>query len=79
MGAGRIRVVDVAPGFTLTDLNRDHMDNERFAAFIRRAIPGGKPGEPWEIARLVAALIGEDIPFLTGETYYIDGGQAIAN
>ncbi len=74
-----IRVVDVAPGFTMTDLNRDHMDDERFASFIRRAIPGGRPGEPWEIARLVAALIGEDIPFLTGETYYIDGGQAIAN
>jgi NAD(P)-dependent dehydrogenase (short-subunit alcohol dehydrogenase family) len=74
-----IRVIDVAPGFTLTDLNRPHMEDERFARFITRAIPIGRPGEPWEIARFVAALHAEDIPFATGETYYIDGGQAVAN
>ena len=26
-----------------------------------------------------AALVAEDIPFATGETYYLDGGQAISN
>ena len=31
------------------------------------------------MARLVAAIVTEDIPFLTGETFYIDGGQAISN
>ena len=74
-----IRVVDVAPGFTLTDLNRGHMDDPRFRAFIERAIPRGRPGEAWEVARFVAAIVVEDITFLTGETFYIDGGQAIAN
>lgn len=74
-----IRVVDVAPGFTLTDLNRSHMQDERFRAFIERAIPRGRPGEAWEVARFVAAIVAEDIPFLTGETFYIDGGQAISN
>lgn len=74
-----IRVVDVAPGFTMTDLNKAHMQDERFRAFIERAIPRGRPGEAWEVARLVGAIVAEDIPFLTGETLYIDGGQAIAN
>ncbi|MEQ8816515.1 MAG: SDR family oxidoreductase [Thalassobaculum sp.] len=74
-----IRVVDVAPGFTLTDLNRSHMQDERFRGFIERAIPRGRPGEAWEVARLVGAVVAEDIPFLTGETLYIDGGQAISN
>lgn len=74
-----IRVVDVAPGFTLTDLNRKHMQDERFRSFIERAIPRGRPGEAWEVARFVAAIVTEDIPFLTGETFYIDGGQAISN
>ena len=74
-----IRVIDVAPGFTLTDLNKPHMESEKFRAFITRAIPLGRPGEPEEVARFVAALIGEDIPFATGETYYLDGGQAISN
>ncbi len=74
-----IRVIDVAPGFTLTDLNKPHMESERFRDFITKAIPIGRPGEPEEVARFVAALIGEDIPFATGETYYLDGAQAISN
>jgi NAD(P)-dependent dehydrogenase (short-subunit alcohol dehydrogenase family) len=74
-----IRVVDVAPGFTLTNLNRSHMDNERFRSFIERAIPRGSPGEAWEVARFVGSIVADDIPFLNGETFYIDGGQAIAN
>ena len=74
-----IRVIDVAPGFTLTDLNKPHMESERFRDFITKAIPLGRPGEPEEVARFVAALVAEDIPFATGETYYLDGGQAISN
>lgn len=74
-----VRVVDVAPGFTLTDLNRSHMEDERFRSFIGRAIPRGTPGESWEIAKFVAALVVEDIPFVNGETFYIDGGQAVSN
>ncbi len=74
-----IRVIDVAPGFTMTDLNKAHMEDARFRAFIERAIPRGRPGEAWEVARFVAAIVTEDIPFLTGETFYIDGGQAISN
>jgi hypothetical protein len=31
------------------------------------------------VARLVAALFAENLPFLTGETIYLDGGQAIAH
>ena len=74
-----IRVVDVAPGFTLTNLNRGHMDNERFRSFIEKAIPRGAPGEAWEVARFVGSIVADDIPFLNGETFYIDGGQAVAN
>jgi len=74
-----IRVVDVAPGFTMTDLNKTHMQDPRFRTFIERAIPRGRPGETWEVARFVGAIVAEDIPFLTGETFYIDGGQAISN
>jgi NAD(P)-dependent dehydrogenase (short-subunit alcohol dehydrogenase family) len=74
-----IRVVDVAPGFTLTNLNRSHMDNERFRSFIEKAIPRGTPGEAWEVARFVGSIVADDIPFLNGETFYIDGGQAVAN
>ena len=77
--ADNIRVIDVAPGFTLADLNRRYMECAGFRKFITRTIPLGRPGEPAEVARFVAALVAEDIRFATGETYYLDGAQEIAN
>jgi NAD(P)-dependent dehydrogenase (short-subunit alcohol dehydrogenase family) len=72
-----IRVVDVAPGFIATDLNKAYLESERFEAYLRRSIPIGRGGTTEEVARLVAALFVEDIPFLTGETIYVDGGQGV--
>ena len=73
-----IRVIDVAPGYIETDLNR-----EAFAGplreYLAKRIPGRQHGRAEDVARLVAAIFGEDLPFLTGETIYIDGGQGIAH
>jgi NAD(P)-dependent dehydrogenase (short-subunit alcohol dehydrogenase family) len=73
-----IRVLDVAPGYIETDLNKEAMQG-KLKAFLESRIPAGKPGTPESVARLVAALFAEDIPFLTGETIYIDGGQGMAH
>ena len=75
----RIRVVDIAPGYIETDLNRGAFEAGPLRAFLEKRIPGGRQGTAEDVARLVAAMCGEDIPFLTGETIYIDGGQGIAH
>ncbi|MGQ0522095.1 MAG: SDR family NAD(P)-dependent oxidoreductase [Betaproteobacteria bacterium] len=74
-----IRVVDVAPGYIETDLNREALTQGPLREFLAKRIPGGKSGTSADVARLVAALFSEDLPFLTGETIYIDGGQGIAH
>jgi NAD(P)-dependent dehydrogenase (short-subunit alcohol dehydrogenase family) len=74
-----IRVLDVAPGYVVTDLNRESLESGPVREYIEKRIPGRRPGTAEEIARLVASLFSEDIPFLTGETIYIDGGQGIAH
>jgi NAD(P)-dependent dehydrogenase (short-subunit alcohol dehydrogenase family) len=74
-----IRVLDVAPGYVVTDLNRESLESGPVREYIDKRIPGRRPGDAGEIARLVAAIFSEDIPFLTGETIYIDGGQGIAH
>lgn len=74
-----IRVLDVAPGFIETDLNRELLVKGPLADFLKKRIPSGVTGKTQDVAKLVAAIFSEDIPFLTGETIYIDGGQAIAN
>src|SRR3546814_13046608 len=73
-----IRVVDVAPGFTLTDLNRRHLEDPKFRGFLERAIPRGRPGEHWEVARFDAALVPAEIPFPTQGTHHLHGGRANA-
>lgn len=70
-----IRVMDVAPGYIETDLNRDFLASEKIQAWLKRRVPAGRAGSPQEVARLVGALYAENIAFLTGETIYIDGGQ----
>ncbi|MDP6344303.1 MAG: SDR family oxidoreductase [Alphaproteobacteria bacterium] len=73
----KIRLIDVAPGYVVTDLNRDYMARESFRDFVRQRVPIGEPCEPEEVARLVATLYAEDLPHLTGETIVLDGAQNI--
>lgn len=72
-----IRVLDIAPGYIETDLNRDYLAREKVRAWLGKRIPVGRPGRPEEVARLVGMLFAEKIGFLTGETIYLDGGQGI--
>jgi NAD(P)-dependent dehydrogenase (short-subunit alcohol dehydrogenase family) len=72
-----ILVFNVAPGFVATDLNRDYLARDKVRTWLGQRIPIGRPGQPEEIGRVVAALIETATPLLAGETIYLDGGQAI--
>jgi len=73
----RIRVLDVAPGYIGTELNAEAMQG-KLGAYLATRVPTGGPGTTQDVARIVAALFGEDIPFLTGATIYLDGGQGMS-
>ncbi len=75
----RIAVIDVAPGYIETSLNRDVMRQGPLRAYLEKRIPTGAPGEADDVARLVAGLFAMDLRFLSGETIYLDGGQGIAH
>jgi len=38
------------------------------------SIPWKRAAEPWEIGRLAVYLASADADYVTGATYYIDGG-----
>ena len=73
-----IRVVNVAPGYIDTELNREALQGP-LGDYLDKRIPRKTPGTAQEVAALVAAMTREDMSFVTGETIYIDGGQAIAH
>jgi NAD(P)-dependent dehydrogenase (short-subunit alcohol dehydrogenase family) len=63
----------------VTDLNRDAIEHGPLGKFLTKRIPRGTPGQPEEIAQLVAHLFALDSKFMTGETIYIDGGQSLTD
>jgi NAD(P)-dependent dehydrogenase (short-subunit alcohol dehydrogenase family) len=75
-----IRVIDVAPGYIVTDLNADSMaPGGPLRASLDKRIPGREPGTAADVGALVASLFTPAGGFLTGETIYVDGGQGIAH
>lgn len=74
-----IRVINVAPGYILTDLNADEMAlGGPLRTYLEKRIPGKEPGTAADVGALVVSLFGPAGAFLTGETIYMDGGQGIA-
>jgi len=72
-----ISVLNIAPGYVETNLNKDFLAREKVRNWLSQRIPVGGVGQAKDVARLVGALMMEDIPFLTGETIYMDGGQGM--
>ena len=75
--ADGITVMNVAPGYVETDLNRDFLAQENVKRWLAKRVPMQRPGEAGEVAKLVGGLFAEGIGYLTGETIYIDGGQGM--
>jgi NAD(P)-dependent dehydrogenase (short-subunit alcohol dehydrogenase family) len=73
----KVRVLNVAPGFIATDLNKEYLKSDGFRRWLEKRVPVGRAGDPAEIARLVVTLFATDVGFLTGETIYADGAQSI--
>ena len=50
---------------------------ERVVEEGTRIVPLGRPGDPAEVAAVVAFLAGEDSRFITGQTIYVNGGSSM--
>jgi len=73
-----ISVVNVAPSHVETDLNCEALAQPGFKEFLAKRVPTDGDAGPESVARMVAAIFCENIPFLAGETTSVDGGQRIA-
>jgi len=72
-----ISVMNIGPGYIETNLNKDFLARDKVRTWLNQRIPVGRVGQADEVARLIGALMTEDIPFLTGDTIYMDGGQGM--
>ena len=72
-----IRVNAIAPGWIVTEINRDYLASERGAA-MKRQIPMGRFGEDRDLDGPLLLLASDAGRFMTGATVVADGGQVAA-
>jgi len=76
LGPRGIRVNVVAPGATATDFAGGLIrDNEQYQAAIESGSALGRVGQPDDIGGAVAAILSEDMAWVTGQRIEASGGQ----
>jgi len=72
-----IRVNAIAPGWFLTDLNRDYLTGEA-GEKLKREIPIGRFGQDGDLDGAILLLVSDAGRFIAGATVVVDGGQMVA-
>ncbi|MBF6601015.1 MAG: glucose 1-dehydrogenase [Dehalococcoidia bacterium] len=70
----RIRVNNIAPGAIATARNVARLDDPAKQELLARVIPAGRMGTPDEVANVAVFLASDRASYVTGSTYYVDGG-----
>jgi glucose 1-dehydrogenase len=69
-----IRVNNVAPGAIATPINKSLLENPEKLNSVLNNIPMKKLGKPEDVAAVVSFLASDDSAYVTGSTYFVDGG-----
>ncbi len=71
-----ITVNDIAPGAIATPINKRTLGDGDLLHALQEVIPSGRLGEPDEVAGVAVFLASDEAAYVSGSTYYIDGGMA---
>jgi glucose 1-dehydrogenase len=72
-----IRVNSVAPGATVSPINRAWIDDPKARAEVESHIPMGRAGTSEEMAAAFLFLASDDASYITGQTLYVCGGLTL--
>ena len=71
----QITVNNIGPGAIFTPIDADVESHPEMERALMAEIPIGRWGKPEEVAHLAVFLASDDAAYITGSTYYIDGGM----
>jgi glucose 1-dehydrogenase len=74
-----IRINAIAPGAVATMMNIDILEDEKKNKDEENKIPMHRIGNPSEIAKVAVFLASTDASYITGATFYVDGGLTLVS
>ncbi len=69
-----VRINNIAPGMIATPMTADTLEDPEQAQQSVARIPMGRPGRPEEIANVALLLASDEASYVTGSSYFVDGG-----
>ncbi|RPI85766.1 MAG: SDR family oxidoreductase, partial [Chloroflexi bacterium] len=73
----QIRVNAVAPGLIETEALIDSFHSKNEEENVRKYIPGGRFGNPEEVARVVVFLASDEASYINGAVIPVDGALSV--
>lgn len=70
----QINVNAISPGAIETNINKDVLSSAAFRRQLADSIPLGRIGAPDDVAGAAVYLAAADSEYVTGSTFYVDGG-----
>ena len=77
LAGDNIRANLVAPGAIRTDMNRLLESDQKELERVINEIPMRRIGTPEEVANVVEFLASDNASYITGATYFVDGGMTL--
>lgn len=74
LGPLGITINNVAPGAIATPINQSLLNDPQKLNALVQNIPLGRLGKPEDVASIVAFLASSDADYITGSTFFVDGG-----
>lgn len=69
-----VRINNIAPGMIATPMTAERLEDPEKAEQSSQRIPLRRPGEPQEVANVALFLASDDASYVTGSSYFVDGG-----
>lgn len=70
-----ITINNIAPGAVATPINTRTLQNTELLTELKALIPLARLATPEEVASVAVYLASDDAAYVTGSTYYMDGGM----
>jgi glucose 1-dehydrogenase len=77
LGPLGIAVNNIAPGAIETPINASLLKDEKKLSALLMQIPSGRLGQPEDVAGLAAFLASDEASYVTGSTFFVDGGLSV--